>query len=302
MEARELFDICKELAHEEPSAKGLQRMHELLMLCCSEGTRHHGGAFGNLFSQVDFLCKQYGLSTAERVAIQTARRHTRQAGNEPLPSTEDWHYDLRALTNFVSATFKADVPHELRKLLPSIDRPLKKDFHVDRKYLRCIVRSWNDEVISVSTEEGELSVDYGSTDGGRDLSYLRRMLREDMQVNLLDSHVRESDGTLVPRFIIVEPDFLLDISSVAACFTNYGHHPLIYTVNRLKERPNTQAISSDWGLCRHPSAAIRSASSASFIMCEAAYHAVLHAATLCGSDLIAIQNHGISSTALLPSK
>jgi hypothetical protein len=242
MEARELFDICKELAHEEPSAKGLQRMHELLMLCCSEGTRHHGGAFGNLFSQVDFLCKQYGLSTAERVAIQTARRHTRQAGNEPLPSTEDWHYDLRALTNFVSATFKADVPHELRKLLPSIDRPLKKDFHVDRKYLRCIVRSWNDEVISVSTEEGELSVDYGSTDSGRDLSYLRRMLREDMQVNLLDSHVRESDGTLVPRFIIVEPDFLLDISSVAACFTNYGHHPLIYTVNRLKERPNTQAI------------------------------------------------------------
>ena len=217
-------------------------MHEVLMLCSSEGTRHHGGAFGNLFSQVDYLCKRYGLSTAERVAIQTARRHTRQAGNEPLPNTEDWRYDLRALTNFVSATFKADVPLELRKLIPPKDRPLNKDFHVDRKHLRCIVRSWNDETISVSTDEGELTVDYGSTDGGRDLGYLQRVLRENMQLNLLDSHVRESDGTLVPRFIIVEPDFLLDISSIAACFTNYGHHPLLYTVNRLKERPNTQAI------------------------------------------------------------
>lgn len=242
MEAKELFDICKELAQEEPSAKGLHHMHELLMLCCSEGTRNHRGTFGNLFSQVDFLCKQYGLSTAERVAIQTARRHTRQVGNEPLPSTDDWRYDLRALTLFISATFKADVPIELRKLIPSAGRPLNKEFHADRKYIRCIVRSWNEQVISVSTDEGELTVDYGSTDGGRDLGYLQRVLRENMQLNLLDSHVRESDGTLVPRFIIVEPDFLLDISSVAACFTNYGHHPLIYTVNRLKERPNTQAI------------------------------------------------------------
>ena len=34
---------------------------------------------------------------------------------------------------------------------------------------------------------------------------------------------------------------MLDISSLAACFTAYGHHPLLYTVNRLKPRPNTQA-------------------------------------------------------------
>ena len=34
---------------------------------------------------------------------------------------------------------------------------------------------------------------------------------------------------------------MLDISSLAACFTAYGHHPLLYTISRLKPRPNTQA-------------------------------------------------------------
>lgn len=47
---------------------------------------------------------------------------------------------------------------------------------------------------------------------------------------------------LRPALIVVEPDFLVDVSSLAACFTAYGHHPLLYTVNRLKPRANTQAM------------------------------------------------------------
>ena len=44
------------------------------------------------------------------------------------------------------------------------------------------------------------------------------------------------------RFIIVSPDFLLDISSLAACFTQYGHSPLAYTLNRMRPMANSQAI------------------------------------------------------------
>ena len=61
-----------------------------------------------------------------------------------------------------------------------------------------------------------------------------------MQLNLLDSH-REGQ-TLQPQLIVVEPDFLLDISSLAACFSDYGHHPIAYTFGRLKPAANTQAI------------------------------------------------------------
>ena len=41
---------------------------------------------------------------------------------------------------------------------------------------------------------------------------------------------------------VVEPDVLVDISSIAACFHDYGHHPLAYLINRLKPSVNTQPI------------------------------------------------------------
>ncbi len=111
---------------------------------------------------------------------------------------------------------------------------------VNKRCLRCIVRRWDAFTITADTDEGEISIDYGSTENGRNLTYLQKMLREGMQLNLLDCHV---DGTAVtPQLIVVEPDFLVDISSIATCFTGYGHHPLLYTVNRLKPRANTQAI------------------------------------------------------------
>lgn len=56
-------------------------------------------------------------------------------------------------------------------------------------------------------------------------------LFEGLKVSVLD------DGLQV-----VEPDVLVDISTIAACFQDYGHHPLAYLINRLKPSANTQPI------------------------------------------------------------
>lgn len=42
--------------------------------------------------------------------------------------------------------------------------------------------------------------------------------------------------------VVLEPDFLIDISALAALFTEYGRHPLLYTINRMLPRANSQAI------------------------------------------------------------
>ena len=73
-----------------------------------------------------------------------------------------------------------------------------------------------------------------------DFSYLRSLLREGMQLNLLDCTVTRKK--VVPRLIVVEPDYLVDISSIANCFESYGHHPLLFTVKRMGERPNNKHI------------------------------------------------------------
>ena len=238
MTAKELYDIIQELATGEPSVSNLRQLHEVISLAAAEGCRSQGGTFGNIFSQVDFVCKHYGLKSAQKWAIQQARRHTN--GRETL-SREEWYYDLRAVTLLISAVFHEDVPGSLLELLPVNLQPQSSQLSIDKRYIRCIVRSFDASTITADTEEGEVIVDYANTEGGRDFAYLQKVLREGMQLNLLDCHL-SSNTLITPGLIVVEPDFMLDISSLAACFTAYGHHPLLYTVSRLKPRLNTQAI------------------------------------------------------------
>ena len=233
--AKEQYDILQELAAGKPSTVNLRQLHEVIKLCAAEGCRSQGGTFGNLFSQIDYVCKHYGLKAQQKWAIQQARRHSN--GNETL-SLDEWHYDLRAVTLLISTIFHEDVPGSLLQLLPVNLQPQPTQLNINKRYIRCIVRSYDDKTITADSEEGEIVIDYGNTDGGRDFAYLQKILREGMQLNLLDCHY---DEKIVPGLIVVEPDFMLDISSLAACFTAYGHHPLLYTVSRLKPRPNTQA-------------------------------------------------------------
>lgn len=118
---------------------------------------------------------------------------------------------------------------------------LQNGYTADTGYIRCRVMHCDDTGMTVLTgREGdgtELRVSYGTTVTGDEFGYLRDILHRDMQLNLLD--VRTSGDMVTAGQIVVEPDFLVDISSLAACFEEYGHHPLLYTLNRLKERPNT---------------------------------------------------------------
>ena len=114
----------------------------------------------------------------------------------------------------------------------------------DSRYIRCRVRSHDSASFTVVTgNDGdgmELRVSYGAAPGGDEYGYLRGILRKGMRLNLLDT--RMVDNKVVAGEIVVEPDFLVDISSLAACFEDFGHHPLLYTLNRLKKRPNTYHI------------------------------------------------------------
>ncbi len=114
----------------------------------------------------------------------------------------------------------------------------------DSRYIRCRVRSHDSASFTVVTgndgDGRELRVSYGAAPGGDEYGYLRGILRRGMRLNLLDT--RMADNKVVAGEIVVEPDFLVDISSLAACFEDFGHHPLLYTLNRLKKRPNTYHI------------------------------------------------------------
>lgn len=81
----------------------------------------------------------------------------------------------------------------------------------------------------------------GTADEPFDNSALRPLLRPGMRVNLVDT-ATDADGTLRARFIVAEPDYLVNVTAVAACMADYGDGPLVGLLRRLAPAPSSQAI------------------------------------------------------------
>ena len=239
--AHELFSRIADILSAPSEAQALI-MHETLVIACHEGLKNTRHGFGNLSSQVESLCRQHNIAPQDIVAIQKMRRHSNS--NAPI-LPEDVAYDCRALAIFVSAVVQEAIPSFLVGEIPARGRTTENIQITNYRYIRCIVREWDDSTIQVAvtnqdSSEELLLVDYMNTPDYIDFSYLRPMLREGMQLNLLDCTVTRKK--VVPRLIVVEPDYLIDISTIANCFETYGHHPLLFTVNRLTPRLSNKHI------------------------------------------------------------
>lgn len=239
--AHELFSRIADILSAPSEAQALI-MHETLVIACHEGLKNTRHGFGNLSSQVESLCRQHNIAPQDIVAIQKMRRHSNSYA-PILP--EDVAYDCRALAIFVSAVVQEAIPSFLVGKIPAHGRITENIQITNYRYIRCIVRKWDESTIQVAvtnqdSSEELLTVDYMNTPDYIDFSYLRPMLREGMQLNLLDCTVTRKK--VVPRLIVVEPDYLIDISTIANCFETYGHHPLLFTVNRLTPRLSNKHI------------------------------------------------------------
>ena len=241
--AAEMLDRVREIAQYEgrEGCVANKMMHETLVLACAEGLKNTRHGFGNLASQVDTLCKMHRVSPADTIAIHKMRRDS-NSSKTLLPET--LRHDCLALAKFIGVVFgnhHADIP------LPQVspDETREKVLAAGQRIpaIRCMVEAWDAHTMNVSVDQegidNHLVVDYEHTPDYIDLSYLEGLLYKGVQLNLLD--VEMVEGWAVPRMVVVEPDYLLDISSIAACFEDYGHHPLSFVLNQMKPRVNTPA-------------------------------------------------------------
>lgn len=250
LSSSELFNRIAYIATSKQLKPEVQNklMHEVLVLTCAAGLKGTKDATGNLFAKVDVLCKQKKIKQLDAFDIQKMRHDSNSS--TPL-SHEDLLYDLRALALFVSKVFETDIPDILTDKIPHSRNPKASIKHVDYRCVRCIVRSVEEETFTAEIAQDAnhklLTINYNEPR----FQYLKKILKEGVQVNLIDvtsppalpyTFVAGEGGGRGCRFIIVSPDFLLDISSLAACFTQYGHSPLAYTLNRMRPMANSQAI------------------------------------------------------------
>lgn len=219
-------------------------MLETLQLAVTYALSNTHHDFGDLSSKVTFVCNSLNMSSKDINAIHRMRRHS--ISSEDI-SNIDLPHDCRSLAYFISKVFNVTIPANITCKIPHYTIHPESPYAKHYPYIRCVVRQWDNHCITATATnidtDSDICILYTESPDFIDLSYLSSLLQEGMQLNLIDSVVKQDDDLslhLIPNLVIVEPDFMIDISAISACFEDFGHHPLLYTLNRMKARANNR--------------------------------------------------------------
>ena len=205
--------------------------------------------FIGLFAKLDYIIKQHDIPAEDAILIHDTRKVLNAihdtADNDLTTSLP---YDIKATALLVSAiNGRMSIPQSLARLFPKKDRKTRWS-KIDINMLRVVVNSWDDDYIYVTEEQNasEMKVCYGTQNrylthnGKGDWTYLKQILAKDSQLNLV--RIRMEENVCMPELIIFEPDYLIDITTIASCFETYAESPYVNMVNRLKPQANTVHI------------------------------------------------------------
>lgn len=246
-DAAGLFEALTQLAtHAEEDSQTIKaQLYEILSIACDHALYGSNHAYGSLMAKIDHIGKLHRIQPSHLARIQSLRQQL-HAG--VTLAAQDVPYCCRVVALLVSAVFDTAIPQPLLSHTPDPEtKPLTYQ-KVDYKCIRAIVKELTDSELWVQTDNMELANDHANDNRQwcklslkePHLQHLKDLLKPDMQVNLVDC--RWDNEQLVADMIVLEPDFLVDISGIARCFTDYGHHPINYFVQRFRPVANSQAI------------------------------------------------------------
>lgn len=196
--------------------------------------------FGGLFAKIDHLCHEHDVKPSLAQAVNALRHRIKGIRSASTDSLKQyWQTDFEALTRFVSIIYASEIPQSLSALFPK--RHKKEEVHRSvSECIRMVVREWDSNTIKGDTDEAGVTTAI-IPEGWE---YISKLLDQGCEINLVKPHTenRGSEQVLVPELIILHPDFLIDISTVASCFESYADTPYIALLNNLRTTPSTRAI------------------------------------------------------------
>ena len=249
-EAIESYEILLAVCRAEDTclAVGYKQMRDLLERICRAQMQNESLQMTDLSARISFVAAKVGLSIAEQNRLHTFRLTSNAILNrQQEPGREQLLRDAKTLAFFIRKLLDEDIPSELYKLLPRADATyLVAPPARERVQRMRVCFQYADEQYLYVTPLDEVSekpylVRYNIPQVNEEFAETCKLLWRHAQVNLLDVAVDEA-GILTPSFIVLEPDYLLDISSLAECFRDYGHHPANYFLSRLQPIENARPL------------------------------------------------------------
>ena len=241
-----LLAVCREKGVE--LVVGYKQMRDLLERICRSEMQNESLQMTDLSARISFVGAKTGLTYAEQNRLHTFRLTSNRVLNHQLvPTRENLLRDVKTLAFLIRKLSGEDVPVELYRLLPRTDATyLVAPPALERVQRMRVCFQYADKQYLYVTPLDEVSekpylIRYNIPQINEEFAETCRLLWQYAQINLLDVAVDEA-GVLTPSFIVLEPDYLLDISSLAECFRDYGHHPANYVLSRLQSIENARPL------------------------------------------------------------
>lgn len=218
----------------------------ILRLATDQKTDFDTLHLGSLFAKLDYLSRQYHLTRDLVRNINDTRVRLRRLlalDDEELALSR--LHDLKAICQLISVLYGEAVPTDLVRIFPADSRPVA-DKSVVADSMRLYVTRHEGSYLYGTCEElpdvEEVCVCYyyKSRDGLHDERYLLRYIQPGTQLNLVKP--RLYNEVYYPELIILEPDYLVDITTVAGCFEEYAHDARLALLSKLRPNEDTEAI------------------------------------------------------------
>lgn len=241
-----LLAVCQ--AEETQLTIGYKQMRDLLERICRAQMQNESLQMTDLSARISFVAAKVDLAVGEQNRLHTFRLTSNNVLNHRVtPTKENLLRDAKTLAFLIRKLSGEDIPAPLYNLLPRADTtylvapPARK--RIQR--MRVCFQSADEQYLYVTpldeVSEKSYQVRYHVPQINEEFTETCRLLWRHAQINLLDVSVDEA-GVLTPSFIVLEPDYLIDISSLAECFRDYGHHPGNYFLSRLQPIENARPL------------------------------------------------------------
>ena len=249
-EIREIYLGLWTLCTDEkcPLARKYRMLRESFERVIRERMQHVGLQTTDLAARINYLVSRYSMGNQVKNALHTFRLASNAVMNDMrLPTADDFLRDVRSVAEAYKYVLETPVPVELSALLPELPAysSMKRGKNELIRKLRVCFEYADDEFLYVTpideSSEDVWKVRYGVPGVNEAFTEGIKGFWRHAQLNLLDVKVND-DGTYTPSFIVLEPDYLIDISSLAECYRDYGNHPANYFMSRLVPIDNARPL------------------------------------------------------------
>ena len=243
----ELYNLCA-VEQEQPLARRYRQLREALERVMRQQMMGTGLQATDLAARINYVATQFALDGREQNQLHTFRLTSNDILNHRKePSEQEFLRDLRAVAYAYRKIFHEDIPPKLYTLLPKqVTTPaVKREKETRIRRIRVCFDYADESYLYVRPidvlEEEPVKVNYNKPGVNEEFKDTVDELWRYAQLNLLDVTV-DDNGVYTPSFIVLEPDYLLDISSLAECYKDYGSHPANYFLSRLVPIENARPL------------------------------------------------------------